>query len=252
MPEEHRLEEQFLSQEAEKRISSQLDEVEQIEIDIQTDLLKIVQGQADGVLLTGQGLVIQPDIRVQEIKLQTDSIAINPFSALFGQIQLNQPVNAIARIILTELDINTALDSDFVCNQMQNLELNVDGEIVSFEPEEIKVFLPGDGKIEFRGKLLLKEMGNTRPLAYTAIAPPRTHSQPAMLEGFNCTEGEGISIELIIALMQKAKELMSLPYFEWEDIAFNIKNIEAQKDNLILMLEAQVRQIPSSSTLLSP
>jgi len=252
MPEEHRLEEQFLCQEAEKRISSQLDEVEQIEIDIQTDLLKIVQGQADGVSLTGQGLVIQPDIRVQEIKLQTDSIAINPFSALFGQIQLNQPVNAIARIILTELDINTALDSDFVRNQMQNFEMNVDGEIVSFEPEEIKVFLPGDGKIEFRGKLLLKEMGNTRPLAYTAIARPRSHSQPAMLEGFNCTEGEGISIELIVALMQKAKELMSLPYFEWEDIAFNIKNIEAQKGNLILMLEAQVRQIPSSSTLLSP
>ncbi|MEH1852123.1 MAG: DUF2993 domain-containing protein [Nostoc sp.] len=252
MPEEDRLEEQFLSQEAEKRISSQLDEVEQIEIYIQTDLLKIVQGQADGVSLTGQGLVIQPDIRVQEIKLQTDSIAINPFSALFGQIELNQPVNAIARIILTELDINTALESDFVRNKMQNFELNVDGEIVNFEPEEIQVFLPGDNKIEFKGKLLLKEMGNTRPLAYTAIARPPTHSQPAMLEGFNCTEGEGISIELIIALMQKAKELMSLPYFKWEDITFNIKNIEAQKGNLILMLEAQVRQIPSSSTLLSP
>ncbi|MEH1921299.1 LmeA family phospholipid-binding protein [Nostoc sp.] len=252
MPEEHRLEEQFLSQEAEKRISSQLDEVEQIEIDIQTDLLKIVQGQADGVSLTGQGLVIQPDIRVQEIILQTDSIAINPFSALFGQIELNQPVNAIARIILTELDINTALESDFVRNQMQNFELNVDGEIVNFEPKGIQVFLPGNGKIEFRGKLLLKEMGNTRPLAYTAIARPRSHSQTLMLEGFNCTEGEGISIELIIALMQKAKQLMSLPYFEWEDIAFNIKNIEAQKGNLILMLEAQLRQIPSSSTLLSP
>ncbi|QLE40666.1 DUF2993 domain-containing protein [Nostoc sp. C052] len=252
MPDEHRLEEQFLSQEAEKRISSQLNEVEQIEIDIQTDLLKIVQGQADGVSLTGQGLVIQQDIRVQEIKLQTDSIAINPFSALFGQIELNEPVNAIARIILTELDINTALYSDFVRNQMQNFELNVDGEIISFEPEEIQVFLPGDDKIEFRGKLLLKEMGNTRPLAYTAIARPQTHSQPAMLEGFNCTEGEGISIELIIALMQKAKELMNIPYFEWEDIAFSIKNIEVQKGNLILMLEAQVRQIPSSLTVLSP
>ncbi|MEH2115146.1 LmeA family phospholipid-binding protein [Nostoc sp.] len=252
MPEEYRLEEQFLSQEAEKRISSELDEVEQIEIDIQTDLLKIVQGQADGVSLTGQGLVIQPDIRVQEIKLQTDSITINPFSALFGQIELNQPVNAIARIILTELDINTALDSDFVRNKIQNFELNVDGEIVSFEPEEIQVFLPGEGKIEFRGKLLLKEMGNTRPLAYAAIARPPSNSQPAMLESFNCTEGEGISIELIIALMQKAKELISLPYFEWKDIAFNLKNIEAQKGSLLLMLEAQVRQIPSSSTLLSP
>ncbi|MEH1936260.1 MAG: DUF2993 domain-containing protein [Nostoc sp.] len=252
MPDEHRLEEKFLSQEAERRISEKLDEVEQIEIDVQTDLLKIAQGQADGVSVAGQGLVIQEGIRVQEIKLQTDSIAINPFNALFGQIELSEPVNAIARMILTEVDINRALTSDFVRSQMQNLELNVDGEIVSFEPEEIQVFLPGDGKVEFRGKVLLKEIGNTRPLAYTAIARPRTHSQPAMLESFNCTEGGGISIELITAFMRKAKELMDIPYFEWEDITFSIKDIQVEIGSLILLLEAQVRQIPSSTTVLSP
>ncbi|MBN3949698.1 MAG: DUF2993 domain-containing protein [Nostoc sp. NMS7] len=251
MPDEHRLEEKFLSQEAEKRISEKLDEVEQIEIDVKTDLLKIAQGQADGVSVTGQGLVIQEGIRVQEIKLQTESIAINPFSALFGQIEFNQPVNAIARIILTEIDINCALASDFVRSQMPNFDLDVDGEIVSFEPEEIQVFLPGDGKIECRGKVLLKEMGNTRPFAYTALLRPRTHSQPAMLESFHCTEGDGISIELVTALMQKAKELMNIPYFQWEDIAFSIKNMQVEIGSLILMIETQLKQIPSSLSKLS-
>lgn len=251
MPDEHRLEEKFLSQEAEKRISEKLDKIEQIEIDVKTDLLKIVQGQADGVSVTGQGLVIQEGIRVQEIKLQTESIAINPFSALFGQIEFNQPVNAIARIILTEIDINCALASDFVRSQMPNFDLDVDGKIVSFEPEEIQVFLPGDGKIECRGKLLLKEMGNTRPFAYTALLRPRTHSQPAMLESFHCTEGNGISIELVTALMQKAKELMNIPYFEWEDIVFSIKDMQVEIGSLILMIETQLKQIPSSLSELS-
>jgi len=251
MPNEHRLEEKFLSQEAEKRISEKLDEVEQIEIDVKTDLLKIAQGQADGVSVTGQGLVIQEGIRVQEIKLQTESIAINPFSALFGQIEFNQPVNAIARIILTEIDINRALASDFVRTQMQNLELNVDGEIVSFEPEEIQVFLLNDGKIECRGKVLLKEIENTRPFAYTALLRPRTHSQPAMLESFHCTEGDGISIELVTALMLKAKELMNIPYFQWEDIAFSIKDMQVETGSLILMVETQLKQIPSSLSGLS-
>ena len=252
MPDEHRFEEKFISQEAEKRISEKLDEVEKIEIDVHTDLLKIAQGQAHGVSVAGVGLVIQEGIRVQEIKLQTDSIAINPFSALFGQIELNEPVNAIARIILTEVDINHALASDFIRTQMQNLELNVDDKIVSFEPQQIQVFLPGDGKIECRGKVILKEMGNTRPFAYTAIARPRTHSQPAMLESFNCTEGEGISIELVTALMQKAKELMNIPSFKWDDIAFSIKDIEVGIGSLTLMVETQVTQIPSSLTALSP
>jgi hypothetical protein len=252
MSNEDKFEEKLLSHEAEKRIYQKLDEVENIEIDVDTDVFKIAQGQADGVSVAGQGLVIQEDIRIQEIKLQTDAIAINPLSALFGQIKLDRAVNAIAQIILTEADINRALSSEFIRSQMQNLQLDIDGEIVSFEPQEIQVFLPEAGKMEFRGKLLLKEMGNTRPLAYTAIAHPRTHSQPAMLESFNCTEREGISIELITALMQKAKKLMSIPYFTWEEIIFSIKNLEVKTGNLILMVEAKVKQIPSSVNIVSP
>ncbi|MCC5621768.1 DUF2993 domain-containing protein [Nostoc sp. CHAB 5715] len=246
MPDEHRLEEQFLSQEAERRISEKLDDAEKIEIDVQTDLLKIVQGQADGVSVSGQGLVIQEDIRVQEIKLQTESISINPLSALFGQIELNEPVNAIARIILTEADMNRALASDFVSSQMQNFDLDVDGKIVSFEAQKIEIFLPGDGKIECRGRVLLKEKGNTRILGYTAIARPRTHSQPAMLEAFNCTEGGGISIEVVTALMHKVKELMNIPYFKWEDMVFHIKDIKVETGSLVLLVETQMKQIPSS------
>ncbi|MEH2435101.1 MAG: DUF2993 domain-containing protein [Nostoc sp.] len=246
MPDEHRLEEQFLSQEAERRISEKLDDAEKIEIDVQTDLLKIVQGQADGVSVTGQGLIIQEDIRVQEIKLQTENISINPLSAIFGQIELNEPVNAIAQIILTEVDMNRALASDFVSSQMQSYDLDVDGRIVSFEAQKIEIFLPGDGKIECRGRVLLKENGNTRPLAYTAIARPRTHSQPAMLESFNCTEGGGISIEVVTALMHKAKELMNVPYFKWEDMVFHIKDIKIETGSLVLLVETQMRQIPSS------
>ncbi|MDZ8081729.1 MAG: DUF2993 domain-containing protein [Nostoc sp. DcaGUA01] len=249
MSDEHRLEEKLLSQEAERRISENLDEIQQIEIDVKTDLLKIVQGQADGVSFAGEGLVIQKDIRVQEIKLQTDGIAINPLSAIFGEIKLDRPVNTIAKITLTEADMNRALSSDFIGKQMPNFELDVDGEIVSFEPQQIQVFLPAAGKIEFRGKVLLKEKGNTRPLAYSAIARPRKHSQPAMLESFNCTEGEGVSIELITALMHKAKELMSIPYFKWDDIVFHIKDLDVEISNLILLIEAQVKQIPSSDVV---
>jgi hypothetical protein len=135
------------------------------------------------------------------------------------------------------------------CDRLQNFDLDVDGRIVIFEAQKIEIFLPGDGKIECRGRVLLKEMGNTRLLGYTAIARPRTHSQPAMLESFNCTEGEGISIEVVTAFMQKVKQLMNIPYFKWEHTAFTIKEIEVQKGNLILMIEVQMKQMPSSSTL---
>ncbi|MEH2315290.1 MAG: DUF2993 domain-containing protein [Nostoc sp.] len=251
MQDEHNFEEKVLSQSAEMMVSQALDEVEKIDINVETDLFKIVQGQADGVSFAAKGLVIKEDIRIQEIKLQTDSIDINPLTALFGKIELNEAVNAIARIVLTEVDMNRTLASDYVSSQMQNFDFDVDGEIVSFKPQKIQVFLPGEGKIECRGRLLLKEKGNTRPLAYTAVLRPRTNSQPAMLESFNCTEGGGISVEVVTALMQKAKELMNLPSLKWEDMAFKIKDVKVEKGSLTLLVETQVKQIPSSITELS-
>ena len=242
MPEEKRLEEQLLSQEAGKMLSDQLDHVENIDVDVQTDLLKIFQGQVDGVYMSGQGLVIK-GIRVQDLKLQTDSIAINPFSALFGQIKLNQPVNATVRLVLKEADINRALASDIVHDQMPKFDLNVDGEIVSLKPQEIQIHLPEENQMKFTGKVLLQEKENTRPVGFTVMLRPPTKQQSIILESFHCHQGEGISLEIIVALIQKIKELVNLPYFEFEDIALRIKNIEVQKENLILLVEARVRQI---------
>lgn len=252
MPDEQNLEEKLLSQEAKRRVLHELNEVEKIDIDVQTDVLKIIQGQADGVSVSGQGLVIKENIRIQEIKLQTDNIAIDPFSALFGQIELDEPVNAIARVLLTEADINKTLSSDFTRRLANNFELKVDGEIVNFELQQIQIFLPGDNRIELHGKVLLQEKGNTRPLTYQAIARPRTHSQPLLLESFNCIEGQGISLEVIVPLMQKFQELVNQPYFEWNNMRLRVKDIKLEIGSLTLLVEASVRQIPSSSNILSP
>ncbi|MBE9210116.1 DUF2993 domain-containing protein [Nostoc sp. LEGE 06077] len=246
MPEERRLEEEFISQEAERRLSNQLDEAEQINVDVQTDLFKIVQGQADGVSLSGQGLVIKENIRVQEIKLQTDSIAVNPFSAIFGQIELNAPVTAIARIVMTESDINQALNSDFVQNYAKNYALNVEGEIISFELENMQLSLPGNNKIEFQGLIQIKEKANNHQLGFTARFKPRTYANPIILESFNCHQGEGVRLEIVLALMQKVKELVNLTYLTWEETKFKIIDMEIKQHNLIVLIETQMQQIPSS------
>jgi LmeA-like phospholipid-binding len=249
MPDKQRLEEQILSQAAANTLSNRLDEVEKIDIDVRTDLLKIAQGQVEEVSLTGQGLVLQKDIRVQEIKVKTDSIAVNPLSAIFGQIELNEPVNAIARVVMTEVDINHALSSDLIQSQAQIWQLNVDGEIVSFHLQQIQVLLPGSGKIEFSGTVLIEENRQSRPLGFIARVSLPTYSEPLRLESFNCTQGEGISVPLITALMHKLKELLQSSDFAWEDMILSIKDVEVKKENLILLVEAHVKQIPSTENL---
>ncbi len=245
MPDESWLEEQALSQVAEIGLSSQLDQVENLDVDVRTNLLKMIQGEADSVSLVGQGLVMQQDIRVQEIELQLDKVAINPLSALLGKIELNHPVDAKARLLLTEQDINRALNSDYIRSRMQNLELNVDGQPVSLELQQMELLLPGDGKMVFNGTTLLHQMGNTRHLGFTSAFRPRTLSQPVMLESIHCTEGGGISLELTLALMNKISELVNLPYFDLEVMALQINDLEVHQGSLTLHAAAHVRQLPS-------
>ncbi|MBO3458576.1 DUF2993 domain-containing protein [Aetokthonos hydrillicola Thurmond2011] len=245
MPDEQRLEAQILSKEAERRLSDQLDKSEDINVDVQTDLLKIFQGKMDGVYLSGKGLVFK-GIRLQDIKLQTDSLAVNPFSALFGEIQLDQPVNATVSLTLTDSDINSALKSDVVSSKISKLDLNVDGEIVSLEPQEIQIFLPGNNKMAFAGKIYLQKNDDTRLIGFTACIRPRTNKQPIILESFQITEGEGISLETVTSLIEMVKKLVNLPYLEFEDTAVRIKNMQVGTGNLTLLVEARVGQIPST------
>ena len=244
MPDEPRLEAQALSEAAEMTISTQLDDVENIDVDVRTNLLKMVQGQVDSVSITGQGLVMQKDIRVQEIELHTNSIAIDLLSAIFGQIELDQPVDATARLVLTEQDINRAFNSDYIRSKFPSLELNVDGQIVTLEPQQLEVHLPGGGKMGFRGTIVLQEMGYTRRVGFTAMIRPGTMQQPLLLETFHCTEGEGISLELAIALMKQARQLINLPYIDLEGMAIRIKELDVQEGRLTLHTDAYVRQLP--------
>lgn len=59
MPESSGLGEQALNKAAEIGLSSQLDEAENLDVNIKTDPLKLVQGQVDSVSVEGEGLVMQ-------------------------------------------------------------------------------------------------------------------------------------------------------------------------------------------------
>ncbi len=246
MPDESRLEEQVLSQAAEMTLSSQLDEAEKIDVDVRTDLFKIVQGQADSVAVTGEGLVMQKDIRVQEMELHIDNVDINPLSAIFGQIELNQPTDAAARIVLTEEDINRALNSEYIRSKMPNLELNVEGKVAVIEPQHIETHLPVDGKVVFHiNTLLYDEIGKTKQIGFIATLLVKTGEQSLLLEGFNCTPpGQGISLDLAIAFMQKLRELLNLSYYELDGMALRVKDIEVQKGSVTIQGDAHVSQIP--------
>ncbi|MES1024696.1 DUF2993 domain-containing protein [Gloeocapsa sp. BRSZ] len=244
MLDDTRLEEQAISKAAEIGLSSQIEQAEAINVEVKTDLWKILQGQADAVAIAGEGVVLQKDIRVQHMELSTDKIDINPFSALLGQVELNQPVQANARLVMSQDDLNRALNSDYVLHQAQ-FDLDVDGEKVNLEMQQMHLALPGNNKMVFDGKAVLQEKGTTRQIAFHATARPRTQTEPVMLEGFTCTEGDGISLEFTAALMQKVKEIVNSAYINLDTMALRVSNMEVQQGSILLQAQALVRELPT-------
>jgi len=92
----------------------------------ETDLLEIVQGEAGFGPL--QGLVMQKDIRVQEMELHADSIAINPSALL---VKLDQPVDATARLNRTGYQPRTSTQT---ISAVRYQTLNVVGQTAIIEP----------------------------------------------------------------------------------------------------------------------
>ena len=238
--------EQALSKAAEVALTTQLDEVENLNVDIRTDPFKLVQGQLDSVKIEGEGLVMQKDLRAEELQVKTGNIAINPLSAAFGKIELTHPTEADAHVVLTEQDIQRAFNSEFMHDKLQNLDVNVDGKPMKIDTRQVEFGLPGDSKVALKAEILLKETGETKQVSFTALPRMVAGGDRISLEDVQYAEGEEVSPELTAALLKSAGELLDLRNFELEGMSLRLKGLDVQKGKLTLQAQAYVEKFPES------
>jgi hypothetical protein len=246
MEEKGDLGEQALSKAAEVALTTQLDEVENLNVDIRTDPFKLVQGQLDSVKIEGEGLVMQKDLRAEELQVQTGNIAINPLSAAFGKIELTQPTEADAHVVLTEQDIQRAFNSEFMHDKLQNLDVNVDGKPMKIDTRQVEFGLPGENKVALKAQILLKETGETKQVSFTAVPRMVAGGDRISLEDVQYADGEEVSPELTAALLKSAGELLDLRNFELEGMSLRLKGLNVQNGKLTLQAQAHVEKFPES------
>lgn len=231
---------------AEIGIKSQLDEVENLDVDIDSDPLKLMTGTVDSVSIKGEGMVMQQDLRIEEMQLNTGGVSINPLSAAFGKIELERPTEAEALVVLTEADINRAFNSDFIREKMQNLNVHIHGELATVDTQQVEFGLPGDGKTYLCTEVLLQSTQEKKRVAFTAVPKVKEAGQQIVIEDVQYVEGQDLSPDLTEALLNQARELLDLRNFELEGMSLRLKKLDVQKGKLILQSEAHVEQFPSS------
>lgn len=238
---EQNLGEQALDKVAEIAIASQLDQVEQLDVDIETDPMKLVQGKLDSVAISGEGMTMKQDLRVEALSVSTDSVAINPLKAVMGEIELTESTNAQVQVLLTEADLNRALSSDYLRQKMDSLNVDVQGETFPIDIQDAKLQLPGDSKMALDVRLMSPKFDQVKQ--FSAVVKPslQDDGQRIALEVISA-EAPGLSLEVVTAILTKIVELLDLRNFDINGALLKLKDFDVRAGKLLLRGNATVDQ----------
>jgi LmeA-like phospholipid-binding len=237
--------EQALSKVAEAGISSQLDDVENIDVDIRTNPGKLIQGKVDSVAISGKGLLMNQDLRMDTLEVTIDKVEINPLSAMFGNIELTRPSDAEAEIVLTEADINRAFSSEFIREKLRGLTIHTNQDPVVVDVQESVLHLPGENKFVINAEFLIREQGEVKKLSATAIPKIQENGNRISLEVLS-SEAQGLTAELQAAILMQLTELLDLRNFNIPGISLQLHRLEAQQGRLLIHAKTQIEQLPSA------
>jgi LmeA-like phospholipid-binding len=233
-----------LSKVAEIGISSQLDEVEAMDVDIRTNPGKIMQGKLDSVAISGKGLVMNQDLRLDTLEVSIEQVSINPLRAVFGNIELTQPTDAQAYIILTEIDLNRAFGCEYIQDKLHDLKIDMKGHQVTIDLQQATIELPGNNRFVVNANFLVKERGEIKKLSVTAIPQVQEDGHRISLE-ILAIEGQGLILDLVSAIVDRLTALLDLRNFNIPGISFQLHRLEAQQGRLVIHSQAQIAKIPS-------
>jgi len=237
--------EQAIDKVAEIAIASKLDESETLSVTVDTDPGQLAQGSVEAVAVEGKGLVMQQDLRVEDLQIHIKDIAVNPLTAMFGKIELNGPAFGTARAVLTESDLNRAFNSEYISRKLNNLKVTVDGKLLTIDVQTMECQLLETGKIAINAEVLVRETASTEKIYFTAKPQLEAGGWAISLQDVEYPENKEFSPEFTAALADKAGEVLNLRNFELEGMSLRIQQLKVEAGVLTLQAEAKVEEFPS-------
>jgi hypothetical protein len=233
--------EQTISKAAEAIIKAQLDRVDSLDIEVRTNPSKLTQGQLDSILVKGSGLIIQNDLRTQELLLETGPVDISLLKMAVGRFELDKPTEAETRIVLKPEDIQTAFNADFVKQKMRGQKLELpSGETVTTDASNVKFTIPEAGRIAVAADVMLIEKVETHHVCFSAKPQLVEQGQGLVLEEVHYDEATNDMPELTRSLINSTQDLLDFRTFDLGDITLQVTHLDVLPDQLVFQAKARI------------
>ena len=238
--------EQAISKAAEVGLETQLDEAEDLDVDIRSNPLELVQGKVDSVSVKGEGLVMQKELRAEKLRIETDSIDIDPMKAALGDIELNQPTDARMLVVLKEEDVQRAFNSDYVKNKLQGLKIDYANETATANIEQVNFSLPDSDKVKLEADINLVEKQQNEKIGFTAVPEVNSAGNSINLKSIEYDNEAEYNKNVAEAIIASAEEILDLRNFELDEMSLRVRKLDVQAGKLTIEADATIEDFPDA------
>lgn len=238
--------EQAISKAAEVGLETQLDEAENLDVDVRSNPLELVQGEVDSVSVKGEGLVMQKELRAEKLRIETDSIDIDPMKAALGDIELNQPTDARMLVVLKEEDIQRAFNSDYVKNKLQDLEINYGDQTATAKIEQVNFSLPESGKVKLEADINLVDKEQNEKISFTAVPEVNSAGNSINLTSIEYDREAEYNQNVAKEIIASTEEILDLRNFELDEMSLKVRKLDVQTGKLTIEADATIEDFPDA------
>lgn len=240
-----RLGAQTLNTIAELALSSQLKASDRLDVNVKTAPEKLINGEVESLLIEGEGLVIETDLRVQMLEIAMQEITVDPLKALTGNIELTQPTVGSAHLILTQTDLNRAFNSPELRTKIDVLDTYLSRGQTKLTVPHKRCHLQEDGTVAVETLVELQPSGETQEVAFTTTPKIASDGRSVVLDDIQYAPGKEVSQDLTEAFLALARKMLDLRNFEKQGLALRINNLTVDAERITLSAVADITQFPT-------
>lgn len=222
-------------------ISSQLDTFDTLDVEIHTDPLSLTQGKIESLIIEGQGLVVQNNLRTESLSLETSAVDISMMKMMMGEVALDEVAAATTKVALKPADVQSAFNGQFVKDKMRGTKVMLaSGEQVTTDFSNITFTIPESGRIAVSADVMVMEKVETHHVEFSA--------EPQLIEN-----GYGISLEavryldenndmpaLTQCLIETTQDLLDFRSFDLGKMTLQLTKIDVLPDKILLKANATI------------
>ncbi|NJO41529.1 MAG: DUF2993 domain-containing protein [Cyanobacteria bacterium CRU_2_1] len=226
---------------AEDAIRDQLDSAEALAVRIDNAPgYQVLQGRADRIRIAGRGIYPIEGVRIDTLEVETDPIALNPDGFQQGDPQLEQPLQAAIKVVLTETDLNQALQSEPIVDQLNDFNLAALGTESEGQAEEYTLVNPQaefleNNRLRLQITLQEEQSGTQNIITVESGLAIGSGRQLQLVEPSIAVDDQPLPPELLDFLVGNLSERLDLANLEESGITARVLKLEITGDQLTLI-----------------